>query len=211
MNYKRFFFAGKGWLATELLALLLLACSGAWAGDVRGDVRGDIRSDGPATALEQAASAVDALANEAARDSGASASSTYSTTSASLMSATPRQTPLDAMQDAVKSVLNSALETVQSNSLVEAGMASWYGSAFQGRRTASGERFDMNQLTAAHKTLPLGTVVQVRNPLNGKTVDVTINDRGPFIKGRIIDLSYRAALALGIVQSGRQPVEVHRR
>jgi len=188
--------SGIGW-ATALL-VLLLAGSGAWASDMRGDVRSEV----PPAPLEQVVTVVEALANEAARDSASSAS---------VMSTSPRQTPLDAVQDAVKNALNSALETVQSNSLVEAGMASWYGSAFQGRRTASGERFDMNQLTAAHKTLPLGTVVQVRNPLNGKTVEVTINDRGPFIKGRIIDLSYRAALALGIVQSGRQPVEVHRR
>jgi len=201
MNYKRFFFPGKVWLTAELLVLLMLASSGAWANDIRGEVR----SDAPAAPLEHAVNAVEAMALEAARDTAASASS------AAAMSTSPRQTPLVAVQDAVKHVLNSALETVQSNSLVEAGMASWYGSAFQGRRTASGERFDMNQLTAAHKTLPLGTVVQVRNPLNGKTVDVTINDRGPFIKGRIIDLSYRAALALGIVQAGRQPVEVHRR
>ena len=200
MNYKRFFFLGKVWLAAELLALLLLAGSGAWAGETRGEV--------PAAPLEHAVNAVEAMAIEAARDTAASASSASSATA---MSTSPRQTPLVAVQDAVKNVLNSALETVQSNSLVEAGMASWYGSAFQGRRTASGERFDMNQLTAAHKTLPLGTVVQVRNPLNGKTVDVTINDRGPFIKGRVIDLSYRAALALGIVQAGRLPVEVHRR
>jgi len=197
MNYKQFFFTGKVWLAAELLMLLLLAGSGAWAGETRGEV--------PAAPLEQAVNAVEAMAIEAARDTAASASS------ASMVSISPKQTPLVAVQDAVKNVLNSALETVQSNSLVEAGMASWYGSAFQGRRTASGERFDMNQLTAAHKTLPLGTVVQVRNPLNGKTVDVTINDRGPFIKGRVIDLSYRAALALGIVQAGRLPVEVHRR
>ncbi len=197
MNYKQFFLTGKVWLAAELLVLLLLAGSGAWAGETRGEV--------PAAPLEHAVNAVEAMAIEAARDTAASASS------ATAMSTSPRQTPLVAVQDAVKNVLNSALETVQSNSLVEAGMASWYGSAFQGRRTASGERFDMNQLTAAHKTLPLGTVVQVRNPLNGKTVDVTINDRGPFIKGRVIDLSYRAALALGIVQAGRLPVEVHRR
>jgi rare lipoprotein A len=197
MNYKRFFFHGKVWLAAELLVLLMLAGSGAWAGETRGEV--------PAAPLEQAVNAVEAMAIEAARDTAASASS------ASMVSTSPKQTPLVAVQEAVKNVLNSALETVQSNSLVEAGMASWYGSAFQGRRTASGERFDMNQLTAAHKTLPLGTVVQVRNPLNGKTVDVTINDRGPFIKGRVIDLSYRAALALGIVQAGRLPVEVHRR
>lgn len=200
MNYKQFFLTGKVWLAAELLVLLLLAGSGAWAGETRGEV--------PAAPLEHAVNAVEAMAIEAARDTAASASSASSATA---MSTSPRHTPLVAVQDAVKNVLNSALETVQSNSLVEAGMASWYGSAFQGRRTASGERFDMNQLTAAHKTLPLGTVVQVRNPLNGKTVDVTINDRGPFIKGRVIDLSYRAALALGIVQAGRLPVEVHRR
>ena len=121
------------------------------------------------------------------------------------------QNEVPAALEPALNVLSSALEAVQSSSLLESGMASWYGSAFQGRRTASGERFDMNQLTAAHKTLPLGTVVQVRNPLNGKTVDVTINDRGPFIKGRVIDLSYRAALALGIVQSGKQSVEVHHR
>jgi rare lipoprotein A len=202
MNYKRFFFAGKVWLAAELLVLILLACSGASASDMRPDVRSEVPS---APLVEHAVNAVEAMAIEAARDTAASASS------ATAMSTSPRQTPFVAVQDAVKNVLNSALETVQSNSLVEAGMASWYGSAFQGRRTASGERFDMNQLTAAHKTLPLGTVVQVRNPLNGKTVDVTINDRGPFIKGRVIDLSYRAALALGIVQAGRLPVEVHRR
>lgn len=112
------------------------------------------------------------------------------------------------LSQAVQSTRDVALQTGQA---VEAGMASWYGRAFQGRRTASGERFDMNELTAAHKTLPLGTVVQVRNPINGKTVDVKINDRGPFVKDRIIDLSYQAALMLGIVKSGKQPVEVQRR
>lgn len=185
MNYKRFFLK---WLAAELLVLFLLACSAARAAEPRGE--------GLAGPVEPAITAAEGWVNEAARDSTAPS---------------PRLTPLDAVQDAVKNVLSTALETVQSGSLLESGVASWYGSAFQGRRTASGERFDMNQLTAAHKTLPLGTVVQVRNPLNGKTVDVTINDRGPFIKGRIIDLSYRAALALGIVQAGKQPVEVHRR
>ena len=196
MNNKQFFFPMKAWLAAELLVLLLLACSSAWAVDARSEV--------PTGSVEPAVTLGESLTNDVARDSAAAAGVSAYLTS-------PRLNPLELVQDKVKNVLSSALDSVQSNSLVEAGMASWYGSAFQGRRTASGERFDMNQLTAAHKTLPLGTVVQVRNPLNGKTVDVTINDRGPFIKGRIIDLSYRAALALGIVQTGKQPVEVHHR
>lgn len=190
MNHKRFFSPIKVWLAAELLVLVLLACPAARAAELQNEV--------PA-ALEPALNAVDVLANEVTRDGSL------------FLPPSVRQNPIEAVQGVVKNVLSSALEAVQSSSLLESGMASWYGSAFQGRRTASGERFDMNQLTAAHKTLPLGTVVQVRNPLNGKTVDVTINDRGPFIKGRVIDLSYRAALALGIVQSGKQPVEVHHR
>ncbi|WP_350295312.1 septal ring lytic transglycosylase RlpA family protein [Limnohabitans sp. Rim8] len=114
--------------------------------------------------------------------------------------------------EVIKSAVNTTLEgALQTGSAFEAGIASWYGRAFQGRRTASGERFDMNLLTAAHKTLPLGTVVLVRNPVNGQTVEVTINDRGPYLKDRIIDLSYRAALLLGMIQSGKQAVEVHRR
>jgi len=116
------------------------------------------------------------------------------------------------LPELIKSAVNTTLEgALQTGSAFEAGIASWYGRSFQGRRTASGERFDMNLLTAAHKTLPLGTVVLVRNPVNGQTVEVTINDRGPYLKDRIIDLSYRAALLLGMVQSGKQAVEVHRR
>src|SRR5258708_5054952 len=73
------------------------------------------------------------------------------------------------------------------------GLASWYGYPYHGRKTASGEVYDMNQLTAAHKTLPLGTRVEVTNQTNGKQVEVRINDRGPFVEGRVIDLSYAAA------------------
>ena len=82
------------------------------------------------------------------------------------------------------------------------GLASWYGEPFHGRRTASGEVFDMNELTAAHKTLPFGTRVRVRHASTGKEVTVRINDRGPHVPGRIIDLSQAAASSLGIVQSG---------
>jgi rare lipoprotein A len=90
----------------------------------------------------------------------------------------------------------------------EKGIASWYGPRFQGKRTASGERFDTNELTAAHKTLPFGTRVRVKSLVNGKEVVVRINDRGPFIKGRIIDLSRAAAQALGL--SGIKQVEIER-
>lgn len=91
---------------------------------------------------------------------------------------------------------------------VEVGWASWYGKDFHGRRTASGAVYDMYQLTAAHQTLPLGTPVMVTHLDSGKSVMVTINDRGPFVKGRIIDLSYAAAQALGMVEEGVARVRV---
>jgi rare lipoprotein A len=82
------------------------------------------------------------------------------------------------------------------------GIASWYGGKFQGRRTASGEVFDTYQFTAAHRTLPFGTVVKVTNLENRRAVTVRINDRGPFVDGRVIDLSYAAANTLDMVRSG---------
>jgi rare lipoprotein A len=90
------------------------------------------------------------------------------------------------------------------------GMASWYGPGFHGRRTASGERYDMHALTAAHKTLPFGTIVKVVNQKTGKSVKVKINDRGPYHGGRIIDLSKAAAAQLGIVQAGTGKVCIDR-
>ena len=88
------------------------------------------------------------------------------------------------------------------------GTASWYGPRFHGKKTASGEIYNQHKLTAAHKTLPLGTKARVTNLDNGTTVEVEINDRGPFIEGRIIDLSRAAAGALGFVESGTAPVQV---
>ena len=85
---------------------------------------------------------------------------------------------------------------------LERGQASWYGPRFHGRRTASGERLDMYALTAAHKTLPFGTLVRVRSVMTGREVDVRINDRGPFTKGRVIDVSKAAAEALGMLANG---------
>ena len=84
----------------------------------------------------------------------------------------------------------------------EVGIASWYGPGFDGRHTANGEIYDMNGISAAHKTLPFGTIVQVVDLSTGKSVVVRINDRGPFIDGRIIDLSKGAAEKLGIIDKG---------
>jgi rare lipoprotein A len=91
---------------------------------------------------------------------------------------------------------------------LERGTASWYGLRFQGHRTASGERFDMNELTAAHPSLPFGTLLEVRNVRTGKSVVVRVNDRGPFSKSRILDLSFGAARQIGLVLSGTAQVEV---
>ena len=83
-------------------------------------------------------------------------------------------------------------------SLNEQGLASWYGRKFHGRRTASGEVYDMYAMTAAHRTLPLPSFARISNPANGRSVIVRINDRGPFVKGRIVDLSFTAAKKLGV-------------
>jgi rare lipoprotein A len=88
------------------------------------------------------------------------------------------------------------------------GKASWYGPKFHGRATSSKEVFNMYDMTAAHKTLPFGTFVMVTNLNNGRSVKVRINDRGPFIRGRIIDLSYAAARVLDMVGSGVVPVRI---
>lgn len=90
----------------------------------------------------------------------------------------------------------------------EVGIASWYGHPYHGRQAASGEIYDMEKFTAAHRTLPFGTWVRVRNLKNEKTVDVRINDRGPFVGGRIIDLSHAAAWAIGLIRPGTEKVRL---
>ena len=91
---------------------------------------------------------------------------------------------------------------------VETGLASWYGEEFHGRPTALGEPYDMYAMTAAHKTLPLPTRVRVTNLENGRRADLRVNDRGPFVAGRVIDLSYAAARELGVVRPGTARVRV---
>ncbi len=91
---------------------------------------------------------------------------------------------------------------------VQQGIASWYGRKFHGRKTSNGEIYDMYAMTAAHKTLPLGVYVRVTHQQNGRSVIVRVNDRGPFVAGRVIDLSYTAAGKLGIVDAGTGQVQV---
>jgi rare lipoprotein A len=92
--------------------------------------------------------------------------------------------------------------------LPQTGEASWYGAPHQGKRTASGEIFDQGLFTAAHRTLPFGSKIKVTNLANGKSVEVKINDRGPFAEDRIIDLSQAAAKALEMLQSGKATVRL---
>ena len=99
-------------------------------------------------------------------------------------------------------VLNS------SHGFTERGIASWYGTKFHGNKTSNGETYDMYAMTAAHKSLPLPSYVEVKNLSNGKTIIVRVNDRGPFHQGRIIDLSYAAAAKLGTLKNGTSHVEI---
>jgi rare lipoprotein A len=119
---------------------------------------------------------------------------TESTTAVNIPVPTQPQSP----QVAVGSVIRSQTQ----------GIASWYGPGFHGKRSASGERYNQNALTAAHRSLPFGTQVQVTNLKNNRSVVVKINDRGPFIRGRVIDLSGAAARILGITQTGVAPVRI---
>ncbi len=100
------------------------------------------------------------------------------------------------------------LPTPAPAAIIGTGLASWYGAKHHGKRTASGEIFDQNKFTAAHRTLPWGSIVRVTNLENGKAVEVRINDRGPFTKGRLIDLSRAAARAVGMLESGVTPVRM---
>jgi rare lipoprotein A len=109
---------------------------------------------------------------------------------------------------------NSSLFTFSSSLLhaqnVQKGIASYYGKRATGRLTSSGERLHHDSLTCAHRTYPFGTMLKVTNPANGKHVIVRVTDRGPYVKGRIIDLSVRAARELGIISQGIAPVTVER-
>ena len=100
------------------------------------------------------------------------------------------------------------IEAIKDHPQVQIGVASYYGSKFHKKRTANGEIFNMYKVSAAHKTYPLGTKVRVTNMENGKSIKLTINDRGPYVKGRIIDLSYKAARKIGFVNQGTTKVRI---
>ena len=103
----------------------------------------------------------------------------------------------------------SSLNNISDINAIETGIASWYGPDFHGRQTANGEKYNMNGLTAAHRTLPFNTEVLVENLDNGKTVQVRINDRGPYAKDRVIDLSKAAAEKVEMISSGTVPVRIY--
>ncbi len=113
----------------------------------------------------------------------------------------PDSAPLPDLPDADNNLLAGEIPRE-----FQQGKASWYGPRFNGRRTASGERYNMHELTAAHRTLPFGTLVRVRSLVNGKEVEVRITDRGPFSRGRVIDLSRAAAEAIGMLGLGVKDV-----
>jgi rare lipoprotein A len=123
----------------------------------------------------------------------------------------PRETPPVATVPSFPETEDAAIAKIPVPSqptMTEIGLASWYGSRHHGKRTASGEVFNQNKLTAAHRTLPWGSRVKVTNLANGKSVEVRINDRGPFSKGRIIDLSRAAARSLDMVEQGITTVRI---
>jgi len=99
-------------------------------------------------------------------------------------------------------------QNISAANAYQIGVSSYYGEPFHGRKTANGEVFNMYKLTAAHRVLPLGTIVKVTNLSNGRWVVVKVNDRGPFIEGRILDLSFAAALELEMVQAGTTKVMI---
>jgi rare lipoprotein A len=145
-------------------------------------------------------------------------------TAAGLVSATPLQADIptnvvqtvEAAQDpvlparpAAPAVVEEAVEAEAPEAkLIGEGQASYYGNELAGNRTASGERFNPRALTAAHRSLPLGSKVRVTNKTNGKSVIVRINDRGPFVKSRLIDVSYAAAQQISMIRSGHARVKL---
>ena len=126
---------------------------------------------------------------------------------ATALGAAPGNSTPDSKQQGTPGQIQDKVKPVKTKKL-QVGKASWYGRIFQHKQTASGEPYDMDQLTAAHRTLPLGSWIKVTNLKNDRSVVVRINDRGPVLKNRIIDLSYSAAKMLGMGHDGVDPVRL---
>lgn len=129
---------------------------------------------------------------------------------ASIPDAVPREEPISRYGNPESYVVFGKRYRVQKSAKghVERGLASWYGPGFHNERTSSGEPYDMYAMTAAHKTLPIPTYLRVTNLENGRSIVVRVNDRGPFVRGRIIDLSYTAAWKLDMIKTGTARVEI---
>jgi rare lipoprotein A len=146
------------------------------------------------------------LAASSAATPDAGASGIEPATSAAIIELVPLRPTADVTAPA--SVIEEPAPSAPQETVLGRGSASYYASKFNGRRTASGERFDNSDLTAAHRSLPFGSRVRVTNPANGRSVVVRVNDRGPFVDNRIIDLSYTAAHKLAMTRAGTAFVEV---
>ena len=168
-----------------------------------------------ATISQDNASRIDRVLGELSRQHDGASSlvkSARQPTSLALSSSSPLLAS-DTVQVSNDEDVLERLTAVASNSVSkfkQTGLASWYGRQFHGRKTASGETFDMNGLTAAHRSLPLNCYVKVTNKTNGKSVVVKVNDRGPFHGNRVLDLSYGAAKQLGITNKGVGNVSIER-
>ena len=166
-----------------------------------------------ATTSQDNASRIDRVLGEPSRQHDGASSLVMSARQPTSLALTSPLLASDTAQVSNDEDVLERLTAVASNSVSkfkQTGLASWYGRQFHGRKTASGETFDMNGLTAAHRSLPLNCYVKVTNKTNGKSVVVKVNDRGPFHGNRVLDLSYGAAKQLGITNKGVGNVSIER-
>lgn len=183
------------WLWLVLVSLVLVACS---------------TMDNPRTANQPSTKSLGAVAKLSERILH-DGSDRLSTNLNLVPSEIPQQEPLIPAANRSYRVSGQSFTPVKhAKAFRQTGQASWYGKQFHGRKTASGERYDMYAMTAAHKTLPIPSYARVTNLRNGKSVIVRINDRGPFHGQRLLDLSFAAADRLGFVNSGSTQVEIER-
>ena len=190
-----------GWLGADLLApesTLQTARVPVAAVRATAPMQRDAQTEGDTTEADI----------EAARSVAVAAAPVAAPIAAPVVPSAPTPSAPASAADAASIVAEEA--RAERGTVIASGIASYYGRELAGRPTASGERFNPEGMTAAHRTLPLGTRIRVTNPANGRSVVVRVNDRGPFIRGRILDLSHGAARAIGLVQRGHGRIEIER-